>query len=399
MATLSSIFAPARCSQCQQLLKGSSPSTIDRRRYISAYGYTQAKSLVYSKHGNPSDVLDLHTHSLSPPHSNLLTLRTLTAPLNPADINQIQGTYPTSPPFTTALGTSTPTAIPGNEGCFEVLSAGSGAKIAQRGDWVIARQTGLGTWRTHLQVPQDKITKVEDKEGVTAKQVGTVSVNPVTAYRMLKDFVVMKEGDWYVQNGANSGVGRAVLQLGRLWGLKGIAVIRGREAKEEEQALKREMVELGAEKVVMDQELMGREFKDQVAEWTHGAREEVKLGLNCVGGEAAMAMAKVLSSGASMVTYGAMSKAPMRVGASMLIFKDLKFHGFWVSRWSDQYPEEKKRTVDEILQLYREGKFVDVPNVDVRWDWDTKKASLIEAVQGTLEGYRKGKGIFVFGDT
>ena len=30
---------------------------IDRRRTISTYGYTQAKSLVYSQHGSPADVL------------------------------------------------------------------------------------------------------------------------------------------------------------------------------------------------------------------------------------------------------------------------------------------------------------------------------------------------------
>ena len=112
-----------------------------------------------------------------------------------------------------------------------------------------------------------------------------------------------------------------------------------------------------------------------------------------------MGMAKVLSPGACMITYGAMSKAPLRVGASMLIFKDLRFHGFWVSRWSEQHPEEKRRTVEEILRMYREGTFVEAPSVDVKWDWDTKKEMLVDAVQGTLEGYRKGKGIFVFGDT
>lgn len=31
---------------------------LDRRRNISTYGYVQAKSLVYSKHGSPQDVLE-----------------------------------------------------------------------------------------------------------------------------------------------------------------------------------------------------------------------------------------------------------------------------------------------------------------------------------------------------
>lgn len=38
-------------------------------------------------------------------------------------------------------------------------------------------------------------------------------VNPSTAYRMLKDFVALERGDTVVQNGSNSGVGRAVMQV------------------------------------------------------------------------------------------------------------------------------------------------------------------------------------------
>jgi len=262
---------------------------------------------------------------------------------------------------------------------------------------VIPRATGLGTWRTHLQCDEGKVARV-DKVGLKSTQVATVSVNPVTAWRMLKDFVDLKEGDWFIQNGANSGVGRAAIQLGRMWGLRSIAVVRAR-AGEEGERLGRELEELGATKVVTNEEVVEKGFKDRVQESTNGGREKVMLGLNCVGGDAAMAMAKVLSNGAHMVTYGAMSKSPMRVGASMLIFKDLRFNGFWVSRWADANPEAKIRTVEEVLQLTREGKFKDVPMVEMPWNWDTKKEELIQAVEGTLGGYRKGKGIFLFGDT
>ena len=60
-----------------------------------------------------------------------------------------------------------------------------------------------------------------EKEGVDKLQVGTVSVNPITAYRMLRDFGEMREGDWWVQNGANSGVGRAALAVGEEMGVQG----------------------------------------------------------------------------------------------------------------------------------------------------------------------------------
>ena len=226
---------------------------------------------------------------------------------------------------------------------------------------------------------------------------GLFKVNPVTAYRMLKDFVKLDDGDWWIQNGANSGVGRAAIQLGKRWGYNSIAVVRSRPGEEGEK-LKKELEDLGATKVVTDEEIQRDDFKDQVKEWTNGGRSPLKLALNCVGGNAAMAMAKALSSGACMVTYGGMSKKPMLVGASMLIFKDLRFSGFWVSRWSDAHPEEKRKTVDELLDMMRKGEFKDTPMVEVKWNWDTEKEELIDAVQATLEGFRKGKGVFVFGD-
>jgi len=373
------------------------PSLSSHSRKISAYGYEQAKALVLQNYGEPSDVLSLHSHSISPAHSNNLTLRFLASPINPADINQIQGVYPSKPTFTTSLGTSHPIAVGGNEGVAEVISAGSGVKTLAKGDWVIMKTPGFGTWRTHAQTTEENLLKIEDRSGITPIHAGTVSVNPCTAYRMLKDYVPLQEGDWFIQNGANSGVGRAAIQLGKVWGYKSINVIRARP--EGQDKLKRELEELGADVVVTDEELQDKGFSDRVNEWTNGGREQVRLGLNCVGGKPVTAMAKVLSPEAHLVTYGAMSKQPVQLPTGLLIFKNISFDGFWVSKWSERNPEEKKRTVEHVLDLIRQGKFKDVPVQEVKWEWETKGDTLIQAVQGTLEGFRKGKGVFVFGKT
>ncbi|KAA6412918.1 MAG: mitochondrial trans-2-enoyl- reductase [Lasallia pustulata] len=300
-----------------------SKPTLDRRRPISTYGYTQAKALVYAKHGEPKDVLEHLPHP---------------------------------PPLTTTLGTAEPTATPGNEACFEVLSTGSASTPTLRpGDWVIPTTTGLGTWRTHLQVPSTHVMRV-DKTGLSANQVASVTVNPVTAYRLLRDFVRLDpdRGDWFIQNGANSGVGRMALQLGKRWGYRSIAVVRGRPGAEGE-ALRAELEELGATRVVTEEELLGRGFAAQVKEWTRGGRERLRLGLNCVGGKPAVGMARCLDDGGHLVTYGAMSRQPVAVPAGMLIFRGLVFEGFWVSRWGDGNAEEKRRTVGELLEVMREG--------------------------------------------
>ncbi|KAF2135407.1 uncharacterized protein K452DRAFT_293246 [Aplosporella prunicola CBS 121167] len=372
--------------------------THTQTRLISAgYGYEQAKALTFKTYGEPKDVLSLHKHSIAPAHSNKVTLRFLAAPINPADINQIQGVYPSKPTFTTEMSTPDPIAVGGNEGVAEVVAVGSAVKGLQKGDWVIQKAPGFGTWRTHAQTDAAPLLKIDDKSGISPVQAGTVSINPCTAYRMLKDFADLKEGEWFVQNGANSGVGRAAIQLGRLFGYKSINVIRARPTGTDQ--LKQELTDLGADVVVTDEELMEKGFSERVKEWTNGGRERLPLALNCVGGKPASALAKLLAEGGHLVTYGAMSKQPVQLPTGLLIFKDIHFDGFWVSKWSKGNFEEKKKTVDHVLQLIREGRFKDTPVQEVKWDWDTKQETLVEAVQGTLEGFRDGKGVFVFGST
>lgn len=370
---------------------------LQQRRSVSVYGYEQAKCLTFKDYGEPKDILTLHGHSISPPHKDLLNLRFLASPINPADINQLQGVYPSKPTFSTNLGNAEPLAVGGNEGVAEVMSVGTGVKGLQKGDWVIQKAPGFGTWRTHAQTTEDGLLKIDDKSGLSPIQVGTVSINPCTAYRMLKDFADMQPGDWFIQNGANSGVGRAAIQLGKLWGYKSINVIRKRETGTEE--MKQELKALGADVVVTDEEVSERGFGDKVKEMTNGGREHVKLGLNCVGGKLVNSMAKLLAENGHMVTYGAMSKQPVTLPTPLLIFKNISFDGFWVSKWSKSHPDEKKKCVDEILDLTRQGKFKDTPMAPVEWSLGTKQNELVDAVQGTLEGFRSGKGIFVFGET
>ncbi|KAI1346105.1 hypothetical protein F5Y01DRAFT_298635 [Xylaria sp. FL0043] len=397
----------ARRWHCGRIIGGTTSrgTTLTSVRWKSGpYGYTQAKALVFSEYGEPKDVLKLHTHSISPtlPSSSVL-LRTLAAPINPADVNTIQGTYGTKPDFTSLIGTPEPSALPGNEGVFEVTStppSSSSSSGLAKGDWVIPAKTGFGTWRTHAVAAVDSVIKV-NREGLNPLQVGTVSVNPCSAYRMLRDYASppLREGDWFIQNGANSGVGRAAIQLARLWGYRSINVVRAREDPAATQALKDELTALGADHVVTEEEFKDREFKDRVKEWTRGSGGGVRLGLNCVGGKSAQMIAKTLGYGGTMVTYGGMAKQPVALPTGLLIFKDIRFVGFWLSRWADGNKTSKERTVNEILDLMREGKFKDTPVVDVPWNWETEEQPLKEAVQGTLEGFRAGKGVFVFGET
>ncbi|KAK1596900.1 zinc-binding dehydrogenase [Colletotrichum navitas] len=390
---------------------------VARRHKSGPYGYTQAKALVFSKEGEPSDVLQLHTHSISPSiPSSAVLLRALAAPINPADVNTIQGTYGAKPPFTQLIGTPEPAAIPGNEGVFEVVSVGSRDSGLQKGDWVIPSASSFGTWRTHAVADAKHVMKVS-KEGLTPTQVATVSVNPCTAYRILRTYgpgeiraaadanpgamraLDPGSGAWFIQNGANSGVGRAAIQLGKLWGLRSINVVRERDTDAETARLKDDLAGLGATVVVTEKEFLARDWRDRLMDLTRAGREPVGLGLNCVGGKSATAVARSLAEGATMVSYGGMARQPVMLPTGLLIFKDLRFVGFWLSKWNERDPRGRRFAVEDVLGMIREGRFRDVPVDEVPWHWDTEEKLLKDAVQGALGGFRKGKGVFVFGET
>jgi trans-2-enoyl-CoA reductase len=281
-----------------------------------------------------------------------------------------------------------------------------------KGDWVIPAIGQFGTWRTHAVAEEGQFLKI-DREGLNPMQVATVSVNPSTAYRILRHYgpssgvknglnmrpLHVGSGEWFIQNGANSGVGRAAIQFGKLWGLRSINVIRERETSEETEALKKELLGLGADVVVTDSQFTSREWNDQLKSITRGGREPIYLGLNCVGGKSATNVARALSESGTMVSYGGMARQPIALPVGPLIFKDIRFMGFWLSRWNKEDPEGRKHIIDDILRLVRQGKFKDVPVAEVKWDWETEEATLRDAVQGGLQGFRQGKGIFLFGET
>jgi len=71
----------------------------------------------------------------------------------------------------------------------------------------------------------------------------------------------------------------------------------------------------------------------------------------------ALSLAKVLAKGGTLVTYGGMSKAPLKIPTGLLIFNDLIFKGFWMTRWSNEAPLEKKEEMFENLgALIQKGK-------------------------------------------
>jgi len=102
----------------------------------------------------------------------------------------------------------------GNEGVFEVCSVENESSEFKLGDWVLLNKLSLGSWRSHIYESESAFIKLPIKSDKYKFECATLSVNPMTAYRMLQDFKKLSPGDTVIQNGANSGVGQAIIQLG-----------------------------------------------------------------------------------------------------------------------------------------------------------------------------------------
>ena len=144
-------------------------------------------SLVFKKYGNPSDVLELvdtTSEVLQPALADEdVIVQFKASPINPADINTVQGIYGVKPKLP---------AVPGGEGCAEVIKVGSSVRHLEVGDKVIPVKSTLGTWRTHLRCHSSQFLKIDRR--LDAFSASQTIVNPSTAYRMLKDYESLKQG-------------------------------------------------------------------------------------------------------------------------------------------------------------------------------------------------------------
>ncbi|HEY8900211.1 MAG TPA: 2-enoyl thioester reductase domain-containing protein [Chthoniobacterales bacterium] len=280
--------------------------------------------------GKPADVLSLEELSLAAPATNEVQLEMLAAPINPADLNVIAGTYGQLPE---------PPAIIGNEGAGRIVAVGAEVTTLHPGDLVVPLP--LGSWCGARNVPADEVIPLP--VGIDPAQAAMLSINPPSAYAMLHDFQTLSPGDWIVQNAANSGVGRCVIPIARRLGLRTLNVVRRPELVDE-------LLALGADRVVTEETDLRAEGRNLM----DGA--QARLALNAVGGASALNLANALAPGSPLVTYGAMSRQPLKIPNGLVIFGGLSFHGFWLRRWFLEKPAAEQHRVFALLaEMIREG--------------------------------------------
>ncbi len=325
------------------------------------------KYIVHTEIGDPAVVLRVEEEASTPLKAGEARVAVLAAPIHPSSLLQVSGQYGVMPELP---------AIPGSEGAGRVIEVADDVDNLIIGQIVML--AGGKTWQTELVGPAAAFIPLPD--GVDVQQLSMITVNPLTALLLLKNFADLKEGDWVVQSAANSAVGGYLIQLAKQRGIKTVNIVRRESAAQP-------LLDMGADKVLID----GPDLTARIQEATGGA--PLLLAIDAVAGETFTQMADALTYGGSIVCYGALSMTPPTVSSIAVIFNDISVRGFWLAKWFEiASAADKQAAFGEVIGLIATG--VLKAKISATFNLDQIK----EAVTAAAESGRDGKVLLVPND-
>ncbi len=315
------------------------------------------KAIQIEAFGNPAEVVKVvDVPDVGAPEAGEVVVAVEASPINQYDLLMIAGGYGYEPRLPAIMGT---------EGAGRVVAVGGGVKHLQEGDrtlvpflhpaWAERIKTGA-PWLRPL--PPGDIN-----------QFAMMGVNPPTAYLLLTDIVKLPHRSWVIQNGANSGVGRATVAIAKSLGLKTVNVVRRDEVVAEMRAL-------GGDVVMVD----GPDLAKRVAAETGNA--PITLALDGVSDTSPMNLMNCLSESGVLVSYGGTSGKPMVlvVEPGNFIFKKQTIRGFWLLHWyQSAQPDEITAMFDHLAPLIAAGT-ISVP-VAATYGFDQAREAVAKAAQ------------------
>jgi NADPH:quinone reductase-like Zn-dependent oxidoreductase len=256
--------------------------------------------------GIPHEVVRCRDVAKVSPARGEIVFEVLASPINPADLLLIEGNYTIQPPLP---------ATPGAEAVGRVIEVGDGVGDFRVGDHVLSPVRE--NWAEHVRVPADRTIKI--RSDLPVRQAAMLRINPATAYLLVTKISGLGSGSWMIQNGANSAVGKLVIQNARNNGIKTVNIVRNKEAVNS-------LTDLGADIVVVD----GEDLPQRVREMTGGA--EIGFGLDCVAGAAASRMVRCVSDGGLVCVYGNQSGQDSQFPTRSLTGRGVRITGFNLPR-------------------------------------------------------------------
>ena len=263
------------------------------------------KQVIFNQTGLPKDVLFIEEAPMPIRKSHEVLVKVLARNINPSDIMFVQGLYGITPQLPSSAG-------------FEavgIVEESDDAGVLAVGTRVIF--TTVGTWKEYICLPAKGVIPVP--AGMSDEIACQAFVNPFTAYGMLETSG-LQAGDHLLITAGASAWGKLVVQMAAKKGILVACTVR----REEQKAV---LKSLGADVVVnVQEENLGKVLKS----W---APEGVKAVFDAVGGDQGAKAMNCLSIGSTMYVFGLLSLQPIPLHSGVMIFKNLKIEGWWLSSW------------------------------------------------------------------
>ena len=279
------------------------------------------KRIEISAYGAPEEVARcVEAPALGSPGPGEIVFDVLAFPINPADLSFCRGNYRLHPVLP---------ATPGAECVGRITAVGPEVTDLKPGDLVINMQRE--NWAQARRLRAEDAMPVP--AGLDLAQAAMLRINPPTAQLLLEDHVALTQGDWVIQDVANSAVGRHLIVLAKSRGWRTINVVRRDDVAAELRAL-------GANAVLQD----GPDLPERARDAAGGA--PIRLAIDAISGEACRRIADCVADGGVVVNYGSLSGQDPQVSRAAINFRGVTLTGFNLGRGL------AKRSLDQVRALY-----------------------------------------------
>ncbi len=288
------------------------------------------KKIIFHHAGKPADILKLEQAEIPQYGPDDVLIKVIASPINPSDMMFVQNLYGIRPQFPSPAGF---------EGVGTVVEKGENVKIAVG---TRVSFTGIGAWAEYTVTNHRTLMPVPDAmpDDVAAQ----LFVNPFTAVSMVEDSGV-KEGEWLMVTACGSALGKMVIQLCKMRGIKTIGTVRRDDINDE-------IRDMGVTEIVNTSQ---PNWSKQVQKLTD--YKGVKAVLECVGGATTEEAINCMSRGGLMLIYGLMSLDNPALNIGTMIFKELTIKGFWLTEWmKNATAEMRSKLAIEVIGLLASGK-------------------------------------------
>jgi len=280
-------------------------------------------TIAFDNTGSPEEVLQITSKEKPVPGDKEVLVRILAAPINPSDIYFIEGSY--------RIKAQLPGQTAGLEATGIVEKAGRDADIPEG---ALVAFFYKDTWAEYALVPAQELAVLPSD--FPLDKAAQFTLNPFSAWGLL-DMAAPAAGEWMLLTGANSALGRIIIQLAVKKEVHVIALVR-------DMAQAAELQSLGAKFVyhLDDPHLAG-----DIQQATEG--KGLSAALDTIGGPLLTTIIQNMAPFGRLIIYGRIKDEPAQFNNGQILYKNLTIRGFGVRSFLSG--QTKTQRADMIRQL------------------------------------------------